>query len=514
MTLPNGYRDLFIASFGDSVWEEYLAALQRPHTRGLRINPLRTGTERLRSEDAIPWASDAYSLDLNSTIGNDPLHAAGCLYLQEPTAMAPVTALAPLPGERILDLCAAPGGKTTQIGTLMQGTGFLLANDPHPARAEALAENVERFGLPHAAVANVEPERLIDAYHEHFDGILVDAPCSGEGLFRRDPGAVGQWSEAQVERNAVRQLTILDAAYRMLRPGGRLVYSTCTFNPLENELVCAAFARAHLDMTVEPVRLPGSEPGLSGAQLAAAGTRHPLIGRASDALTAWGQADTGGTQVGEQADAGGTQVGEQAVPTELTARFFPQHANGEGHFIARFHKRAPRATPALKRTKTGHKAAGRDRARTDPTEQLAKEFADFARRTLRPEAVEALLSDRTLRTQGTILYAVAAEALRVPALLRPGLALMRRERGHAAPHHALALALRSSDAHTVLRLPYGDPRILSYLRGETIPSSTRDGWTLVAVDEAPLGWGKTVNGTLKNHYPKGLRRAYAFALEI
>jgi 16S rRNA C967 or C1407 C5-methylase (RsmB/RsmF family)/NOL1/NOP2/fmu family ribosome biogenesis protein len=485
VNFPEGYKELYVASFGETAWEAYRSAMAQPFARGLRVNPLRVASSRpLPLEAPIPWAANGYYLSLQSGIGNDPLHAAGCIYLQEPTAMAPVAILNPQQGENILDLCAAPGGKSTQIGALMKQEGFLLVNDPHPARAEALAENVERLGLTHTAIANVAPAQLTRAYETYFDGILVDAPCSGEGLFRREPDASLHWSVDQLIPNAARQLEILEAAYQMLEPGGRIVYSTCTFNPIENEFVCAKFAMNHPDMRLVPTQLPDSDEALSPLQLRQAGAGHPLIQRALDTLDpAWIE-----------------------LPTQYATRYFPQHCHGEGHFIARFEKQVA-SSPSHRTPAPSHGLT------IALTKRLQKEFDTLASSMLSAEFLHTLLHTRSLQARGDTLYALTEGAQRIHTLLRPGLALMRLAYGHAVPHHSLALAMRAQDAQRELRLPYGDQRILDYLHGQTITCGNDNGWTLVTVEGAPLGWGKAVGGILKNHYPKGLRRTYAFATD-
>ncbi len=477
---PEGYKKMFVSSFGESAWEAYLSAYIEPYTRGMRIHPLRKVAFPFTLGTSIPWAANAYFVSQAFKIGNDPLHAAGCLYLQEPTAMAPVTVLAPVQGENILDLCAAPGGKTTQIGALMENTGVLLANDPHPARAEALAENIERWGLSHTAVANVEPKRLSRSYRAFFDGILVDAPCSGEGLFRREPEATAHWSLENLMKNAMRQLEILEEAYQMLKPGGRLVYSTCTFNPIENELVCAKFAMAHPDLQLLPIALPEMDAALSPTQLKRAGQAHPLIQDVLDTMPSnW-----------------------DAVPTHHAGRFFPHHAKGEGHFIARFIKQ---------HSAVSFNKAKPDRITSAKNRTLKTDFESFAKEFFINDWLEQLKNISTLLTIGDTLYALTEGAQLIHPLLRPGLALMRMEHEHAVPHHSLALSLRSENVQQELRLHYGDGRILEYLRGQTIPCDNLSGWVLITIDGAPLGWGKAVNGVVKNHYPKGLRRSYGFA---
>ena len=248
----------------------FLRALEAPPALALRLNPLREGAEAAAAEfagDPVPWARDGRYLRVEAGLrpGASVAHAAGAFYLQEASAMASASVLDARPGERILDLCAAPGGKSTQIAAAMAGRGLLISNDPEPARARALAGNLERMGATNALVVSALPARLAAAWPEGFDALLVDAPCSGEGMFRREPEARSEWNPAAPEGCARRQAEILDQAARLLRPGGRLVYSTCTFNRHENEGSIRNFLARHPDFAPEDFALPGvgaSEGGM------------------------------------------------------------------------------------------------------------------------------------------------------------------------------------------------------------------------------------------------------------
>ena len=224
---------------------------------GLRVS-LRRGWAPPEDFAPVPWCAAGYYVPAGRRMGREPLHAAGAYYLQEPSAMAPAEALGVRPGMRVLDLCAAPGGKSTQIADKLGGEGLLVANEIHPARARILLENIERMGVPNALVCNEEPARLAARFGPWFDAVLVDAPCSGEGMFRRDPEAAAQWSAEAPARCHARQMEILESAARCLRGGGALVYSTCTFNRLENEETIAAFLAAHAEFFLEEdLALPG-----------------------------------------------------------------------------------------------------------------------------------------------------------------------------------------------------------------------------------------------------------------
>jgi NOL1/NOP2/sun family putative RNA methylase len=250
-------------------YEDYRAALSRKPYRGYRINTLKISKEDFFSTvnlpgERSPFSENGFYLHEESGLGATPAYAAGLFYLQEPSASAAVTVLRPQPGMKILDLCAAPGSKTTQILEMMQGRGMLVANEINPKRAQILAENVERSGAVNCFVLNETPQNIADAGRECFDQVLCDAPCSGEGMFRKDPDAEKQWTEESVKSCALRQRRILDSAYLCLRQGGVLVYSTCTFSPEEDEETIAAFLHEHPDMTVVTSGVSFGRPGIAG----------------------------------------------------------------------------------------------------------------------------------------------------------------------------------------------------------------------------------------------------------
>ena len=235
----------------------FLASLERPRAVALRLNPLKGKLPRLDFVKApVPWEPMGYYYDPDARPGLHPYHEAGVYYLQEASAMSAVALLDPQPGEKVCDLCAAPGGKTTQIAGRMGGKGFLLCNEINPKRAKILSRNIERMGVGNALVTNEHPARLAQAYGGFFDRVLIDAPCSGEGMFRKEEAAVTDWSQETVEMCARRQAEILESGAGLVRPGGRLVYSTCTFAPEENEQTIADFLRRHPEFVPETVDAP------------------------------------------------------------------------------------------------------------------------------------------------------------------------------------------------------------------------------------------------------------------
>lgn len=238
-------------------YSQYLDSLERPRAVALRFNPLRTSSSPLPFlKEPVPWEPLGYYYAPDARPGLHPYHEAGVYYLQEASAMSAVALLDPQPGEIICDLCAAPGGKSTQIAGRLMGEGLLLCNEFSPKRAKILSQNMERLGIANAVVTNETPARLAQRYPGFFNRVLVDAPCSGEGMFRKEEAAVTDWSQETVEMCARRQAEILEAAADLVRPGGRLVYSTCTFAPEEDELAVETFLSAHPEFAPETVSAP------------------------------------------------------------------------------------------------------------------------------------------------------------------------------------------------------------------------------------------------------------------
>ncbi len=256
MKLPEAFLQKMRAALPPEEADAFLSSYEDPAPKGLHINTLKGSLSLLQVACDLPlapvsWAPEGfYYDDTQVQPGKLVLHEAGAYYIQEPSAMLPAVLLAPLPGERVLDLCAAPGGKTLQLACAMKGEGLLLSNEIHPARAKILSENVERCGIPNAIVCNESPTRLAARFPAYFDRVLVDAPCSGEGMFRKNPDAVSEWSLENVALCAARQDEILDQAMVMVRPGGRLLYSTCTFSTEEDELCVERFLSRHPDFSL------------------------------------------------------------------------------------------------------------------------------------------------------------------------------------------------------------------------------------------------------------------------
>ena len=262
--LPQKFLERMQMQLGEE-YPAFLESLERPRAVALRMNPLKGNAPALPFVlEPVPWEETGFYYDPDSRPGLHPFHEAGVYYLQEASAMAPVALLDPQPGERVCDLCAAPGGKTTQIAARMAGRGFLLCNEINPKRSKILSRNIERMGVANALVTNEHPGNLAEKYAGFFDRVLVDAPCSGEGMFRKEEAAVTDWSPETVTMCADRQREILRSAVKLLKPGGRLVYSTCTFAPEENEQVIEWLLEQFPEFTPEEIPAPWFTEGMKG----------------------------------------------------------------------------------------------------------------------------------------------------------------------------------------------------------------------------------------------------------
>lgn len=445
----------------------FLSIFDQPPQSGLRINTLKIAvTDFLQKSpfdlQPIPWCPEGFFVSSEGRPGKHPYHAAGLYYLQEPSAMAVVELLDPQPGERILDLAAAPGGKATQIAARLQGQGLLIANDLHSQRARDLVKNLERWGARNVMVTNEPPHRLADQWGAFFDRVLLDAPCSGEGMFRRSLEARLDWSPEIVRACAARQSGLLPQAARLVRPGGRLVYSTCTFAPEENEAVVSHFLRTHPEFEFVDVK-----------------TSVPF----ERAHPEW---------LGIEADLPNWQG---------IFRLFPHQGYPEGHFIAVLRRRS-----------------GGEWREVPP---FAIQLLSSAQRREIQQWVASLctidLDPLRLTLFGNRLYAIspaAIDAARLRVIL-PGWFLGEVKKDRFEPSHALLLALRGEHLPVKLDLSADHPALQKFLSGETLPETlfsetdraifSHKGWLAICVDGFPLGWGKVVDKSIKNHFPKAHR---------
>ncbi|MCQ5365572.1 RsmF rRNA methyltransferase first C-terminal domain-containing protein [Anoxybacillus salavatliensis] len=430
--------------------ERFFATYNEEKVHGLRVNTLKVSPSTFLNIspwelEPIPFCSTGFYYR-DAQPGKHPYHAAGLYYIQEPSAMFVAEVLAPSSGERVLDLCAAPGGKTTQLAAMMNNEGFLLANEIHPKRVKALSENIERLGITNAVITNETPEKLSETFEGFFDKILVDAPCSGEGMFRKDEEAIQFWSLDHVQKCAQTQKHILSCAYKMLNEGGTLVYSTCTFSPEENEQIIDWFLATYNDMELVPIEKEhGIQPG----------------------VVRW--TNTYNEQIAH------------------TARLWPHHLQGEGHFVAKMRKRGEA------------KRWNGKVATSNVSKAMRRDYETFINHIIQTTI------DGTLYAFGTHIFALPYLCPRLDGLkvVRPGLHIGEWKKNRFEPNHALAMALTKQQVQA--HLPLTLEESIRYMKGETLQTNGDRGWILITIDGYPLGWGKEVKGVVKNFYPKGLR---------
>ncbi len=423
---------------------------------GLRFNPARGSVAALKAivpEDTkpVPWCPEGLWHQQSSPISKHPYHTAGVFYIQDPSAMAAGVILDPKPGEWILDIAAAPGGKATHIAARMLGQGVFVANDVVRRRVSVLAKNIERMGISNALITNETPERLASRWRGLFDAVLVDAPCSGEGMFSRDARSARNWSLHTVAHYAQLQKNMLDHVAPLVRPGGRILYGTCTFAPEEDEGVVEAFLRGHQDFQIIAMpELPHLYPG------------QPQWVGASGSL-------------------------------RLSGRFWPHKGPGHGHFYALLQRKGT-LPPDLPERWKHMNVPGR----------VLKLYERSMTEILTAEPPKAGLF---LASQDD-LYITPMDPklwsdLRV---LRPGLWVASLRHNKINPDHALAMTLKPEDVQRHVQLSADDPHLNNYLDGSPWLDDGEDGIVLVFVDGFPLGWAKRMSGKLRSRYPVHLRR--------
>ena len=431
-TLPEKFIENMKKQLPETEWEAFFACYDKKPFKGVRLNGLKGGRYALKSflpflGEPIPWEENGFYTD-EEKLGGNPLHFAGAFYSQEPSAMSAAPLLEVKPGERVLDLCSAPGGKGTQLACAMDGKGIIVLNEPISSRAKILSQNVERMGIKNAVVLNEYPDALAGKFQGYFDKILVDAPCSGEGMFRKNAEeALGEWSEENIALCAERQKGILDCASKMLSVGGRLVYSTCTFATAEDEGQVRDYLSSHPEM-----RLIKEE------------------------------------------------------------KLYPHKIDGEGHFVALFEKTA-RMEEWESRLKDGKRSV---------TNSGEKAYRDFEKAFFKEK-----FAFRLHEVNG-MLYELPENVFDWKGLqvLRVGVRLGEVKNGRFEPSHSLAMCVKSEECKNVADFSADDERLEKYLRGETVECDIPNGWCVVCVHGLPVGLGKAVNGTIKNHLPKGLRK--------
>lgn len=453
----------FLSRMQSMLGEEYpsfLESYHRPPMLGLRVN-----TKKIRTDEflrispfpltPVPWVENGFFYEAPSQPSRHPYYSAGLYYLQEPSAMTPASRLPLQPGDCVLDLCAAPGGKATELGARLQGKGLLVANDISASRARALLRNLELCGIDNALVTNETPARLASFFPQFFDKILVDAPCSGEGMFRKDPDIAKSWSKDRPPYFAKIQKEILDRAVSMLKPGGMLLYSTCTFSPEENEGSISYLLERFPEMKLTELEW---YPGFSH---------------------------------------GRPEWGDQNPELTKCARIFPHKMNGEGHFLA-----------LLKKEEGTISSKGLPLTARKIEKSTWKLLDPFFSSILTP------YDPRRMEVRGQNVYYLPeldTGSLKGIKFLRNGLFLGELKKDRFEPAQPLAMNLKAENHPSVLRLSPDDERLSRYLKGETLLLSEEEahglsGWSLICAGSFPLGFGKLTGNLMKNKYPAGWRR--------
>lgn len=450
MYLPEQYLNTMKALLSEAEFELYLKSFEEKRLYGIRINTLKISVEEFQNKglftlEPVPWCKEGFYYTEQDRPSKHPYYHAGLYYIQEPSAMTTGALLPVQPGDRVLDICAAPGGKSTQLGAKLAGEGILIANDISPSRTKALIKNIELFGICNAVIVSEAPESLAARFPAYFNKIVIDAPCSGEGMFRKEPEVIKAWGEKMTAFCIKEQKKILDYAADMLCSGGEIIYSTCTFSPCENEQAIQNFLDGHPDFSLVP--LPHEYGFAEGRPDAIPNGREEL---------------------------------------KSCVRLFPHRVKGEGHFVSLLKKAGEETAPYFAEVKGA------------PQKEL-ESFITFQKENLIWEG------KGIYQIFGNDLYLVpeGLPDLKGLRIARSGLYLGQLKKNRFEPSQAFAMALRKENVKQSVDFSMEDPDCIRYLKGDTLESEGPNGWTLVLADGFPLGWAKRVNGRLKNKYLPG-----------
>ena len=455
INLPQNYLDAMKELLKED-YEDYLASFEEKRLYGLRINTLKISVEDFLKIspfelEPIPWIENGFYFHEEDKPAKHPYYFAGLYYIQEPSAMTPANVLPVEDGDVVFDMCAAPGGKSTELGSKLDRTGLLITNDISNSRAKALLKNVEVFGIPNLCVLSEDPKKIADRFTGFFDKVLIDAPCSGEGMFRKDNKLIKSWEKNGPEFYSKIQRDIVLSGADMLKPGGKMLYSTCTFSKLEDEETIRHLLRERPEMQLIPI--PSYEGFCPG-----------IIENEEDT----------------------------AMQIEKCVRIFPHKMQGEGHFLALLEK----DTDASENYHAKRKPS---------TEKLPEELLEFLSHVTFP------VQKQDIFIRDSKVYQVSPEMPQEGGLriMRNGLLLGEMKKNRFEPSQALAMALQMSEYDKIINLPASDERVVKYIKGETLDfeneNDYQDGWNLFCVDGYPLGWGKYSKGALKNKYLAGWR---------
>lgn len=446
--LPLEFQDRMKNLLGEE-YDDFIKSYDEKPVRAFRVNTDKISLEdfgklNIFSTEKIPYVENGFYFDYDG-IGNHPYHHAGMIYVQEPAAMVPVESVYIYPDWKVLDLCAAPGGKSSQIKNKLGENGFLVSNEIVPSRCKILTGNIERMGFKNVVTTCMSPQKIAKEYPETFDMIMVDAPCSGEGMFRKDDTAIDEWSVENVKMCAERQAEILDCAAKMLKVGGYIVYSTCTFSPEENEMTVDAFLERHPEFELIPVSEKVRENTVDGINF----------------------------------------DGCKCENIHYTRRCYPHKTKGEGQFVAVLHNIAESNTESFSFCFSD-----------DKIDKTLKDFLD--------DVLVSYDKRNVLVYNGNPVYFNPDFLVRPGKAFTCGVTIGEIRKNYVQPHHQFFMAM-GNDFKRKIELTADSDEIRKYLHGEEFQTDCPNGWATVLVDGCTVGGVKVSNGRAKNHYPKGLR---------
>lgn len=430
-------------------YNNYIDAFNRESVRAFRVNTDKISLEDFEklnffSKNKVPYVKNGYYLEYDK-IGNHPYHHAGMLYVQEPAAMAPAECIDIDPDWIILDMCAAPGGKSTQLKNKLGENGILVSNEIIPSRCKILTGNIERLGLQNTVTTCMDTNKLAKTFPDTFDLIMVDAPCSGEGMFRKDENAISEWSIENVKKCAVRQAEILENAAIALKDGGYIIYATCTFSLEENEMTVDSFLKNHPEFEIIPVNDAVKDNTVDGISF----------------------------------------DGCRCNNIHYARRFYPHKSMGEGQFMAVLHN---------KNEKTTYNNSFKKQ-----TEKIDKIIFDFLDDTLLSYEKE-----KVIMYNANPVYFTPDFEIKKGSAFSCGVTIGEIRKNYIQPHHQFFMAMGKNFKRKI-ELKANSDEIKKFLHGEEIAANCQNGWAVVTVDGCSVGGAKIVSGKAKNHYPKGLR---------
>ena len=446
--LPREYSDRMKKILG-SDYEEYINSLNDSPVRAFRVNTNKITLEDFKkinifSKEEIPYVENGFYLDYDK-IGNHPYHHAGMIYVQEPAAMAPVECVDIEPDWKVLDMCAAPGGKSTQLKNKLGENGILVSNEIIPSRCKILTGNIERLGLNNCAVTCMNTAKLAKAFPKAFNLVMCDAPCSGEGMFRKEEAAINEWSNENVIMCSERQSEILDNAAKLVTNGGYIIYATCTFSVEENEMTVDNFLKNHPEFELVPVNKRIIKHTVDGIEF----------------------------------------EGCECKDIKFTRRFYPHVSKGEGQFMAVLHN----TLDTFSESKHIKKSDGK-------INRIVEEFLN--------DTLSEYNKSHVLSYNGNPVYFSPDFEIPKGAAFCCGITIGEIKKNYILPHHQFFMAM-GKYFNRIINLSAESDEIKKFLHGEEFETDCINGWAVVMVDGCSVGGVKVVNGRAKNHYPKGLR---------